>query len=51
MKIKRPNTIIAPIIIAGITFGLLVSAYKFIFAQQSTQANATEEEDPLKQES
>ncbi len=30
---KQPNRFIAPIVIAGITVGFLVSAYKFVFAQ------------------
>ena len=50
MKNKVPNKIIAPIIIAGIIFGFLVSAYKFIFAQQSAHSNANEAEDSTKQE-
>nr|WP_165815718.1 hypothetical protein [Acinetobacter sp. AM] len=49
MKNKAPNKIIAPIIIAGITFGFLVSAYKFIFAQHSAHPNANEAEDLTKQ--
>ncbi|MCJ8162889.1 hypothetical protein [Acinetobacter zhairhuonensis] len=45
MKNKAPNKIIAPIIIAGITFGFLASAYKFIFAAQVKQQQVKEEED------
>ena len=30
---KQPNRFIAPIVIAGITVGFLVSAYKFVFAK------------------
>ncbi|WP_165353064.1 hypothetical protein [Acinetobacter piscicola] len=30
---KQPNKFIAPIVIAGITVGFLVSAYKFVFAK------------------
>lgn len=32
---KRPNRVFAPIIIAGITVGFLVSAYKFVVAKTS----------------
>ncbi|OTG98378.1 hypothetical protein B9T24_03315 [Acinetobacter sp. ANC 4654] len=30
---KQPNKFIAPIVIAGITAGFLISAYKFVFAK------------------
>lgn len=33
MSKKRPNNLIAPIVIAGITAGFFVSAYRFIFAK------------------
>ena len=35
-KMKRPNHLIAPIVIAGITVGFLVSAYKFVFAKPNS---------------
>ena len=41
---KAPNKYFAPIIIAGITVGFFVSAYKFVFAKPkintTTHANA-----------
>lgn len=44
MSNRKPNKFLAPVIIAGITVGFLVSAYKFIFAkdqhQLSTNAQA-----------
>ena len=45
MKNKAPNKMIAPIIIVGITFGFLASAYKYIFAAQTKPQPATELED------
>ena len=36
MSKKAPNKYFAPIIIAGITVGFFVSAYKFIFAKPKT---------------
>lgn len=32
---KKPNRVVAPIIIAGITVGFLVSAYKFVIAKSN----------------
>lgn len=32
MQKKAPNKVLAPVVIAGITIGFLVSAYKYIFA-------------------
>lgn len=49
MKNKAPNKIIAPIIIAGISFGFLASAYKFIFAAQVKPQQAAEVEDSEEQ--
>lgn len=44
MSKKVPNKYFAPIIIAGITVGFFVSAYKFVFAKpkisETTQTNA-----------
>lgn len=44
MSKKAPNKYFAPIIIAGITVGFFVSAYKFVFAKpktsETTQTNA-----------
>ena len=31
MSAKKPNTVLAPLVIAGITIGFLGAAYKFIF--------------------
>ena len=36
MSKKAPNKYFAPIIIAGITAGFFVSAYKFVFAKPKT---------------
>ncbi|OTG65754.1 hypothetical protein B9T25_11070 [Acinetobacter sp. ANC 4470] len=33
MSKKEPNKFIAPIVIAGITAGFFISAYKFVFAK------------------
>ena len=35
MKIRRPNKIVAPLVIAGITIGFLTAAYRFIFSGNS----------------
>lgn len=40
---KRPNRVLAPIIIAGITVGFLASAYKFVI----TKSNSSSKEKPL----
>lgn len=37
MPTRKPNRFLAPVIIAGITVGFLVSAYKFIFAKKQHQ--------------
>jgi len=37
MSKKKPNNLIAPIVIAGITVGFLASAYKFVFAKPKKQ--------------
>mgnify|MGYP003557436480 FL=1 len=40
---KQPNRVVAPIIIAGITVGFLVSAYKFVVAKtNSSKVKSTE---------
>ena len=39
MSKKKPNNLIAPIVIAGITVGFLASAYKFVFAKPKNQQN------------
>ena len=33
MSKKQPNKFIAPIVIAGITVGFFISAYKFVFTK------------------
>jgi len=38
MSKKAPNKYFAPIIIAGITVGFFVSAYKFVFAKPKAEA-------------
>lgn len=35
MKIRKPNKIVAPLVIAGITIGFLTAAYRFIFSGHS----------------
>lgn len=30
---KRPNRLLAPAVIAGVTIGFLATAYKFVFAK------------------
>lgn len=37
MQSRKPNKWLAPVIMAGITVGFLVSAYKFIFAKTKQQ--------------
>lgn len=37
MSQKQPNKYLAPIVIAGVTFGFLASAYKFVFAKSKKQ--------------
>lgn len=37
MAKKKPNNWFAPIVIAGLTVGLLASAYKFIFANEKLE--------------
>ncbi|MFC6051577.1 hypothetical protein A6M14_03135 [Acinetobacter sp. Ac_877] len=36
---KKTNNYFAPIAIAGITVGLLASAYKFVFAEKQDKSN------------
>jgi len=36
MRTQKTNKLLAPIIIAGITVGFLVSAYKFVFKKHSS---------------
>ena len=43
MTDKKPNKVVAPIIIAGITVGFLASAYKFVFANKDTSRADTQE--------
>ena len=51
MSKKAPNKYFAPIIIAGITVGFFVSAYKFVFAKPKidTTSHANAEEYRLRQ--
>ena len=41
MSKKAPNKYFAPIIIAGITVGFFVSAYKFVFAKPKIDTTTT----------
>lgn len=47
MSKKQPNKFIAPIVIAGITVGFFISAYKFVFAQPKQTTDQIEHEDAL----
>jgi len=47
MSKKQPNKFIAPIVIAGITVGFFISAYKFVFAQPKQITDQIEHEDAL----
>lgn len=37
---KRPNTVIAPLVIAGITIGFFTAAYRFVFQSKPEQNKA-----------
>ena len=47
MSKKQPNKFIAPIVIAGITVGFFISAYKFVFAQPKQTTDQIEHEDTV----
>jgi len=47
MSKKEPNKFIAPIVIAGITAGFFISAYKFVFAQPKQTTDQIEHEDAV----
>ena len=47
MSKKQPNKFIAPIVIAGITVGCFISAYKFVFAQPKQITDQIEHEDAV----
>ena len=47
MSKKQPNKFIAPIVIAGITVGFFISAYKFVFAQPKQITDHIEHEDAV----
>ena len=47
MSKKQPNKFIAPIVIAGITAGFFISAYKFVFAQPKQTTDQTEHDDAV----
>lgn len=47
MSKKQPNKFIAPIVIAGITVGFFISAYKFVFAQPKQITDQIEHEDAV----
>ncbi|WP_171255065.1 hypothetical protein [Acinetobacter sp. NCu2D-2] len=43
MSSKKPNKVLAPLVIAGITIGFLGAAYKFIFVDSKrTKKDQTE---------
>ena len=44
MTSKKPNKLIAPVIIAGITVGFLASAYKFVFAKKEKRQAKEEQQ-------
>ena len=46
MTHKKPNKVVAPIIIVGITVGFLASAYKFVFANKDKPRLDTQQQDP-----
>ncbi|QTD58916.1 MULTISPECIES: hypothetical protein [Acinetobacter] len=45
MSKSVPNKFFAPIVIAGITIGFFVAAYKFVFAKPEATAKSTENVD------
>lgn len=47
MSKKQPNKFIDPIVIAGITVGFFISAYKFVFAQPKQITDQIEHEDAV----
>ncbi len=42
MSKSAPNKFFAPIVIAGITIGFFVAAYKFVFAKPAATEKSTE---------
>lgn len=51
MSKKKPNNLIAPIVIAGITVGFLASAYNFVFAKPKKQKTERVEKNESQQDS
>ncbi len=43
MSSKKPNTLLAPLAIAGITIGFLGAAYKFIFVDSKRHTDVSQE--------
>ena len=43
MNTKKPNKVLAPLVIAGITLGLFTAAYRFVFVK-SRQDEQSERE-------
>ncbi|WP_171265999.1 hypothetical protein [Acinetobacter sp. LoGeW2-3] len=39
MNTRKPNKILAPLVIAGITIGFFTAAYRFIFAKTEGSEN------------
>ena len=46
MTHKKPNKVVTPVIIVGITVGFLASAYKFVFANKDKPRLDTQQQDP-----
>ena len=45
MRSTKPNNRIAPAVIAGVTIGLLVAGYKFVFANKKPKLERQEQQD------
>ena len=50
MNKKSPNKFFAPIVIAGLTVGFFVSAYKFVFGNSAEEHRNTTVEEPIENE-
>lgn len=49
MAKKKPSNYFAPIAVAGLTIGLLVSAYKFVFAKTDQKTEKLNDEKVIEQ--
>lgn len=45
MRSTKPNNRIAPAVIAGVTIGLLVAGYKFVFANKKPKLERQDQQD------